>query len=185
MNERLDAALFAACARGDDRIALEDAHGALSYAQLAAAARGIADALRRDGVVADEPVLVPVANEPRDFATFLGVWAAGGVAVPVSREAPAAAIKATRAATGARLMAAGGGAVTRMSDTPPPARPLLAGAAIIIFTSGSTGAPKGVVLGHDAFVRKLGEIDSVLALSTETRCWCCRSPSSSASGFRC
>ena len=169
MTERLDAALFAACARGGNAVALEDASGALTYTQLAYDARKSAVALRREGVITDEPILVPVGNQPRDFATFLGVWAAGGVVVPVSRDAPAAAIEATRAATGARLMAGGDGDVRRVGDLPPPPRPMLAGAAFVIFTSGSTGVPKGVVLGHDVFARKLQEIDGVLALSQETR----------------
>ena len=169
MSERLDEALFTACARGGERIALEDAHGALSYAQLAAGARITAEALRHEGVAADEPILVPVGNEPRDFATFFGVWAAGAVVVQVGRDAPAAATEATRAATAARLMAAGDGRVTRIGNDPPPARPLLVGGAFIIFTSGSTGTPKGVVLGHDAFLRKLREIDSVLGMTPQTR----------------
>ena len=169
MSERLDGALFAACARGGDKIALEDASTRLSYAELAAAARETAAALRREDVGADEPVLVPVANQPRDLATFLGVWATGAVVVPVSREAPAAAIEATRAATGARFLVAGRGVVTRLADAAPPARPLLKDAAFILFTSGSTGAPKGVVLSHAAFVPKLAEINSVLGFSAETR----------------
>ena len=167
MIERLDALLFDACDRFAHAVALEDAQLSLSYADLAAAARAIADDLRAHKVQPNEPVLVGVANEPRDIAAFLGVWAAGGVAVPVSRDAPAAVREATRAATGARLMLGNGGA-TGLGGHPPPARPLLAGAAFIIFTSGSTGAPKGVVLGHAAFASKLREIDSVLGFASDT-----------------
>lgn len=170
MSERLDALLFAACQRTPNAPALEDAHGALTYGQLADAARAISTALRDADMRTDEPVLVPVANEPRDFAAFVGVWAAGGVVVPVARSAPAAAIEATRAATGARLAVGQDGVAEWLGDhPPPPAREILKGAAIIIFTSGSTGAPKGVVLGHAAFAGKLAEIDSVLGFSPETR----------------
>ena len=169
MSDRLDASLLAACARDGAAIALEDDREQLSYAELATVARATAEALRREGVQADEPVLVPVANAPHDIAAILGVWATGAVAVPVARAAPAAATEATRAATGARLIAAGRGSVSRLSDQPPPPRPLLQGAALIIFTSGSTGAPKGVVLGHKAFAGKLGEIDGVLGFSPQTR----------------
>jgi long-chain acyl-CoA synthetase len=169
MTQRLDTLLFDACGRFADAIALEDAQGRLSYAQLASAARAIAGDLRALELNADEPVLIAVANEPADVAAFLGVWAAGGAAVPVSRAAPPLAIEATRAATGARLMVSGGKAAQLGDHLKPPARAMLAGAAIVIFTSGSTGAPKGVVLGHDAFARKLHEIDGVLGFSPRTR----------------
>ena len=169
MTGRLATSLFAACARFDDAVALEDARHCLSYAALGTAARAIADDLRSQGLGADEPVLVAAANEPHDIAAFLGVWAAGGVAVPVARNAPAAATEATRAATGARFIVAGAGKAVCLSGHPPPTRPLLAGAAVIIFTSGSTGVPKGVVLGHKALAAKLAEIDSALGFSPETR----------------
>jgi len=169
MTQRLDATLFEACARFAGATALADAGGRLSYAQLGDAARETAAALRREGIAADEPVLVAVANAPDDIAAFLGVWAAGGVTVPVARSAPEAATQATRAATGARFLVTGRGAVARLADAPPPSRPLLKDAAFILFTSGSTGAPKGVVLSHAAFVPKLAEINSVLGFSADTR----------------
>jgi acyl-CoA synthetase (AMP-forming)/AMP-acid ligase II len=165
---RLDTLLLAACARFGDAVALEDATHGLSYAALAAAARAVAGKLAAARIQSDEPVLVAVANEPRDIAAFLGVWAAGGVVVPVARNAPAAATEATRAATGARLKVTGD-TIESVGETAPPARTLLAGAAIVIFTSGSTGAPKGVVLGHTAFAAKLAEIDASLGFSRQTR----------------
>jgi long-chain acyl-CoA synthetase len=165
---RLDALLFEACARFGAAPALDDAQSRLSYAELASAAQTVAESLRGQGINADEPVLVPISNAPENIVAFLGVWAAGGVVVPVSRDAPAAATETTRAATKARLMVRDASAV-RLADHPPPQRPLLKDAAIIIFTSGSTGAPKGVVIGHDAFARKLLEIDSNLNFSAQTR----------------
>lgn len=169
MTERLNRLLFDACARFGAAPALEDAQHSLSYAELASAARAVADRLREHAMHADEPVLVAISNAPADIAAFLGVWDAGGVVVPVSASAPAAATEATRAATNARLMVTSGEA-TRLGDhPPPPERPLLKDAALIIFTSGSTGAPKGVVIGHSAFARKLLEIDDNLNFTPETR----------------
>jgi long-chain acyl-CoA synthetase len=168
MTQRLDALLFEAFARFGAAPALEDAQQRFSYAELASVAQKVAESLRAHGIEADEPVLVAISNAPQNIADFIGVWAAGGVVVPVSRDAPAAAIEVTRAAAKARLMVRDGG-VVRVGDQPPPARPLLKDAALIIFTSGSTGAPKGVVIGHDAFARKLLEIDSNLDFSPATR----------------
>jgi long-chain acyl-CoA synthetase len=169
MTLRLDALLFGACACFAAAPALEDAACRLSYGELATAAQKNADSLRAHGIRADEPVLVAIANAPQNIADFLGVWAAGGVVVPVSRDAPAVTTEATRAATKARLMVRDGAAV-RLADHPPPlGRALLKDAALIIFTSGSTGAPKGVVIGHEAFARKLLEIDSNLGFTPDTR----------------
>jgi acyl-CoA synthetase (AMP-forming)/AMP-acid ligase II len=168
MTERLEALLFDACARFGAAPALEDAQQRFSYAELSSAAQKVAESLRANGIEADEPVLVAISNAPQNIADFLGVWAVGGVVVPVSRDAPAAATEVTRAAAKARLMVRDGG-VVRIGDQPPPERPLLKDAALIIFTSGSTGAPKGVVIGHDAFARKILEIDSNLDFSPATR----------------
>ena len=168
MSLRLDALLLEACAKFGGAPALEDTQQPLSYTELASAARAVAENLRGQGIRADEPVLVAISNAPQNIADFLGVWAAGGVVVPVSRDAPAVAIEATRAAAKARLMVREAEAV-RLGDHPPPDRPLLKDAALVIFTSGSTGTPKGVVIGHDAFARKLLEIDSNLNFSPDTR----------------
>ena len=164
MSLRLDALLLEACAKFGGAPALEDTQQPLSYTELASAARAVAENLRGQGIRADEPVLVAISNAPQNIADFLGVWAAGGVVVPVSRDAPAVAIEATRAAAKARLMVREAEAV-RLGDHPP----LLKDAALVIFTSGSTGTPKGVVIGHDAFARKLLEIDSNLNFSPDTR----------------
>ena len=154
-----------------DRPALNDANGTVTYRGLADMAVAVERALREAGLVANEPVLLPVANEARDAAALIGVWLAGGVAVPVARHAPASAIDAVRVATGARLCVTNAldKPVDRIADKAPPDRPLLGGAALVVFTSGSTGRPKGVVLSHRAFVGKLEAIDSVLGFTARTR----------------
>lgn len=151
--------------------ALHDSSGRTIYRQLSEKANAVEQALRNVGLTADEPVLVPVGNEARDAAALIGVWLAGGVAVPVARSAPAIAIDAVRTATGARFSVtnAAGETVSELADNAPPPRPLLAGAAIIVFTSGSTGRPKGVVLSHRAFNAKLEAIDSMLGFTPRTR----------------
>jgi len=159
---------FKACA---DSPALNDAGGTLTYRQLSEAATAVEQALRGAGLTPDEPVIVPVANEARDGAALIGVWLAGGVAVPVARGAPASAIDAVRAATGTRISVTNTAKelVGTLADTAPPHRPLLKGAAIIVFTSGSTGRPKGVVLSHRAFAGKIEAIDSMLGFTARTR----------------
>ncbi len=154
-----------------DRAALHDLSGTVTYRGLADAAAAVERALRKAGLNPDEPVLLPVANEARDAAALMGVWLAGGVAVPVARHAPPSAIDNVRVATGARLCVtnAADELVVKIADKAPPDRPLLGGAALVVFTSGSTGRPKGVVLSHHAFVGKLEAIDGVLGFTPRTR----------------
>jgi long-chain acyl-CoA synthetase len=154
-----------------DSPAINDSAGTLTYRQLAETATTVERALRDVGLTPDEPVIVPVANEARDGAALIGVWLAGGVAVPVTRNAPASAIDAIRAATGARFSVtnAADELVSTLDDKAPRHRPLLNGAAIIVFTSGSTGRPKGVVLSHHAFAGKLEAIDTMLGFTRHIR----------------
>ena len=169
--DNLGSLLLQSFAAFGERPALNDSGGIWTYRRLADEAIAIERALRGAGVEPHEPVMVPVANEARDGAALIGVWLAGSVAVPVARHAPAAAIEAVRAATGARLSVANAPAqpVCELTGKPPPARPLLEGAALVVFTSGSTGRPKGVVLSHRAFAGKLDAIDRMLGFTARTR----------------
>ena len=170
MADNLGILLADACRKFAVQAALEEKYTALSYSQLSALSGKVASVLRGHGLMRDEPVLVPVANEARDVAAFIGVWLAGGVVVPVARHAPATVIEAARAVCGARFFATGSDEIVRHSGHEAPHhRLMLADAAIVVFTSGSTGRPKGVVLSHKAFAQKLEAIDSKLGFSTETR----------------
>ncbi len=168
MAGRLATDLAAACAAFGPAVAATSRDGVLSYAGLAAHAREVATALHAAGIEADEPVHVNVSNDRLDLAALLGVWLAGGVAVPVHRTTPAAAVASGRAKSGARFLvdmqalAGTDRIVSAIAPTAPPFRPLLNDAAFVIFTSGSTGTPKGVVVTHDAFHGKMQQIDRLL-----------------------
>ena len=136
----------------------------IAGADLLATARAIAHALLARQITPDEPVLCPIVNAPIDLAQMLGIWLAGGVAVPVSTAAANASVAGIREATGARLRVCGE-RVDAMAADPVPPRELLRSAALIIFTSGSTGKPKGVVLGHRPLAGKLEVLDRLIGLS--------------------
>ncbi len=152
--DNLGSLLTETCKTFADARALDDTDRALTYRQLSEAASAIERALLSVGLTPDEPVLVPVANEARDPAALMGVWRAGGVAVPVARNAPASSIEAMRATTGARfsLTNTAEEPVSQVGEKAPPHRPLLEGAALIVFTSGSTGRPKGLLVLQITFV---------------------------------
>lgn len=122
----------------------------------------VTEALTRRGLNPHEPVHVVTANRAADLGAMLGIWRAGGVAVPVHLSTPPPARDVLQTSTGARF-AVDGGSVAAIGDAPPPDRPLLREAALVVFTSGSTGRPKGVVLGHERLSGKLDVLARLLS----------------------
>ena len=145
--------------------------GALSYAQLAAAAARVAARLHAAGVrpgdrvavCLDRSVLLPVA--------LLGVLRCGAAYVPIDPGHPPARVRlvlADAAVTAAVISSALPGSALPLAPErvvrlpgdpagwggheatapPPPARPAGSDLAYVIYTSGSTGAPKGVMVEH-------------------------------------
>jgi long-chain acyl-CoA synthetase len=158
---RLDQLLGDALAKSQGR--LQGASAAtLEASQIAAAAGSVADALRELGVRKDELVMLIVNNAPVDVVSYLGIWQAGAVAVPVHASALKANVEAMRERTGVRFVLVDG-KVEQWASMMGPVRKELAGAAIVVFTSGSTGKPKGVIVGHQALCFKLGVLSKLLA----------------------
>jgi long-chain acyl-CoA synthetase len=156
----IDAALIV----GQTRV--EGSGEALDTTAFGAMAAHVAQSLGAAGLLSSEPVHIVIGNRPRDLAALLGIWRAGGVAVPVHASTPEAVRAALQARTKARF-AVDGAEVRQIADDPPSPRPLLQDAAIIVFTSGSTGEPKGVVLGHDRLAGKLDVLARILNIHTE------------------
>lgn len=188
MAKELLHAVDVACAAFRDSVAIIDARGSYTYAQLSADADAIANALAAKGASTDEPVIVMVSNQARDWAAFLGAWRAGCVVAPIHRTTAPLALAGILDKTAARFMidsepgkvklpdefAAGASAIcdgrlTLLDRPAPPPRPMLADGAFIIFTSGSTGQPKGAVVCHQAWDGKLNAIDSILKFDRDAR----------------
>ncbi|HEX2077200.1 MAG TPA: amino acid adenylation domain-containing protein, partial [Longimicrobium sp.] len=166
----------AQAARAPDSPAVAGPDGALTYAQLDAAANRIANALRRRGVARGRPVAVCMERSPELAAALLGVWKAGGAYVPIDPAYPDERIRfmledtgapvvaaqerlaARLAAFGVPVLAVGPGAslAEAAEDTDPGIGVGPSDLAYAIYTSGSTGRPKGVMVEHGALANLVG-----------------------------
>ena len=153
--------------RHPDASAVEDADGALSYAELLAQVWRTAVVLREQGVSQGDRVGIRMTSGRRDlYIAILGAMAAGAAYVPVDADDPQE--RADLVFREARIVGMITDAGYRPADTSD-ARELFSSAtphpstsavpvvappptvdddAWIIFTSGSTGVPKGVAVSH-------------------------------------
>lgn len=173
-----------------DAIAVIDATGPVTYAELVARASGVAEALRARGIRRGDRVGVTIDKSIDQVAAVLGVLLAGAVYLPLDTTWPALRRSAVLAAAGVRVLLTQG----RLRGDPLPdgvselavdGLPAVEGPvaadqvdvdepAYVIYTSGSTGAPKGVVVSHRAAANTVqdvnrrfdvGPADRVLALA--------------------
>ena len=167
MSVNLGNVLSAACLQYGARIALSSDQETLSYSKLNDTAKEYAEQLIELGVRPNEPVLVIVSNQMMDMAAILGVWLAGGVIIPVHRSSPDEVLKKLQIKTKARFEI--NTSILVLAKEIPPEREILLNAAFVIFTSGSTGEPKGVVISHQAFYKKIHEINRLLNFKADER----------------
>jgi acyl-CoA synthetase (AMP-forming)/AMP-acid ligase II len=156
-----------------------------SFANIDAAAGGVARALTARGFARGDRIAILSANRAEFLAAYYGVMRAGLVAVPVNWRFPADTIAFVLRDAGARLVFCdparraqcppdlpvvcfggdGAGGFDRFLDPGPfdvlPAQP--GEPAMFLYTSGSTGVPKGVVLSHQSHIwtaeTRLGRAD--------------------------
>lgn len=153
------------------RVAVRDAHGDLTYADLDRQAEIVAAHLRARRVPG-QPLRVAVCTE-RSTLLVVALYAtlkAGGVYVPMDPAYPAARLEFMLADSGVGLVLTQGALrpgtslpmldIAELLGTPPPAvadtfaaQP--ADPAYVIYTSGSTGRPKGVLVSHQALFYSL------------------------------
>lgn len=152
-----------------DALAIRCGTHELSYSALVSAAQQLAGALRRRGVLAEEPVAVCMDRTASLPVAMLAVLAAGGCYVPIDPRTPMLRRAAILADCGARWLLVEPGtdaqeitgieivAVEQEAEPlPPPAEWGTARGdmddrlAYVIYTSGTTGVPKGVAVSHSS-----------------------------------
>lgn len=172
-DETLVSRFAAVVQRHSGSVAVECDEVSVTYDRLARRAAGIAGALRRLGVAAEDRIVLLLDRSPELIAAMLGVVQAGACYVPIEPGTPADRVRllvddcgATVAITTTAWSALMPGLACVLVDGPVPledappkafevdrASPHPDQAAYVIYTSGSTGQPKGVIVTHRNVMR--------------------------------
>lgn len=183
---RLHDALLAMARQRPDALALIDARGSLTYAELAQRAQAVAATLRDAGCSAGEPVAILMPKGADQAVAAYGVLLAGAAYLPLDSNAPAA--RRDRVLNNAKVRHVLGQSqalpLTPLPDslqwhavdqlpTAPAAFEAAAGSpddlAYVIYTSGSTGEPKGVMISHRAALNTVQDINRRFRVNTDDR----------------
>jgi long-chain acyl-CoA synthetase len=176
MSLNLGSILQASCADKPDSKALRLGEFSLSFAELDAAARGVAGALIERGVAPNDTVAVLIPNVPEFTISYFGILYAGATVVPINVLATAIEVDYFLRDSKAKVLIAhtsfeeigvkgaaeagvpcviagneGEGSLAEMMASRPvdglyPTSP--DDTAVILYTSGTTGKPKGAELTH-------------------------------------
>ncbi|MEX1005666.1 MAG: acyl-CoA synthetase [Acidimicrobiia bacterium] len=161
-----------------ERLALVTSEGTFTYSELVQSATRVAAALLGDRTdLTEERVAFLVPPGARYVALQWGIWAAGGVSVPLCTSHPRGELEHVITDSGASILIASDEFAERLAplgkdlglevrraeaviEAPVPSSPQLpsvdgSGRALILYTSGSTGKPKGVVWTHRMFQAQL------------------------------
>ena len=177
--------------RTPDRPAVRDLDRRLSYAELAHEVDDLAAGLVAAGVSAGDRVALRLPNSVDFVVSALACLRIGAIFVPLAPSDPVARVDAIIADCTPMLVMTredgDGERVERRGATPWVRYHELLGpdggsrrlpdpsaerSAYAIYTSGTTGAPKGVLIGHDAFARAVHSTVDALGLDHRTRTLC-------------
>ncbi len=164
-------------------VAVVDAGGSLTFAEVDAHADRIARALTQRGVVLGDVVALSVGRTRWLYPAIIGILRAGAGYLPIEPDAPAdralLMIEDSRARallTDRETYGADPAKVQELSAAVSepdagafPSRALPESIAYVIYTSGSTGKPKGVVIEHRNAVNFIATSEDVLKVRPDDR----------------
>jgi amino acid adenylation domain-containing protein len=193
---RIETLFFAQAGHTPDATAVQFGSTCWSYAELAARARRMANALRARGVGPGDRVGIALRRNPDMLTALLGVLASGAAYVPLDPAFPRERLDFMAADAGLVLLVCtsdqvgaiefprercfaidAADALAGIDDLrePVPSDEATEAAAYVIYTSGSTGQPKGVCVPHRAVANFLASMrrepgldahDRLLAVTT-------------------
>ena len=153
-----------------DHVALQDAAGRMTYAQLWAKAAAIGTHLMQNGAKAEEVIGLCFDKSADYIAALLGVWYAGAAFAPLPPNLPAARrdfivkdARITQFLNVADIQNLPANDIAQPADYTPTAL------AYVMHTSGSTGTPKGVAVEHKGILNVLEQQISAFGLTAQSR----------------
>ncbi|MEU9386841.1 amino acid adenylation domain-containing protein, partial [Streptomyces sp. NPDC048279] len=171
-----------------DAIAVRTPEQDLTYRQLVARARTLAEALTASGLRPGEPVAIWMDKGWEQVVAVFGTLLAGGAYLPVDTAQPPARRDTIIADAGVRTVltqtwlaeledlptTVSAVAVDRVGETAADGSSAVArrdpdDLAYIIYTSGSTGTPKGVMISHRAALNTVEDINRRFAVTDRDR----------------
>lgn len=124
-----------------DNIAVRDGSESLIYSQLAAKAKAVCSVLSKKGITPGAVIAVAMPRSCQLVATAIGIWAAGGVYMPLDPDLPADRSGYMLEDANAQLFSIENPETNEITET---ATGKQFDGAYLLYTSGSTGRPKGV-----------------------------------------
>lgn len=133
---------------GEDRV--------MTVAEARTEAQRVAAGIQATGAAPGTAVTVKLPDGPELITTMFGVWAAGGVFVPVNHRSPPAEVARIRDMTKPRFDICEPGTVYEI--VPLDARTYPEDTAFVLWTSGTTGEPKPILHTHSAYFELLDRV---------------------------
>ena len=146
--------------RNPDDCAFREGAQSWSRKALKDAAQVLVMRLEAQKIAPGEPVLIDIGASFDMVAALCAVAMAGGIAVPIDPDLPAARRQAIAEDVAPRLVLrrdTSGKVDLATNATSPRLAPELA---FLVYTSGTSGTPKGVEIGHFGYARRLDQIVS-------------------------